>query len=232
MMPRLVGLVGQDDSVVCRAADILYERHGFVTASVLELVREALLELDPMVGADVSLRHLVDKFDWDGAERHRVHGPEVLRLESAMRDGVGSSFFGSGAWVRSIVDDAGDGDRVVITDVCTTSDAAAVVSRGGAVVRVVAGRHGSVPRVGRDGMWGRRCDVADDLITGVARFDGDVPVFSTELVAALTWGMRSVSDGSGSSSFLVARPTGDVPPFIPAQPMRGWGHVDPSHGLD
>lgn len=137
----LVGLAGNAGAGKDTVAGILREAYGFVRVALADPVRDMLYELDPIIGPDLTLRALVDEVGWDAAERHRLHGPEVRRLQQVFATEVGRNMISPTLWTdlgaQHITELRETGQPVVVTDVWFANEAEMVRSLGGWVVRVL-----------------------------------------------------------------------------------------------
>lgn len=140
-LPPLIGLTGFARSGKDNVSATLSLVHSYEGWSFADNLREALYELDPVVGFEKSLRHLVDTRGWDEIKSDRFHAPEVRRLMQAMGD-AGRSVFGSDAWIRALDKDIRDTggfgpDRpIVIDDVRIDAEAEWIRAHGGRVWHV------------------------------------------------------------------------------------------------
>lgn len=140
--PALVGLTGAPGAGKSTVAAHLCDRHDFRAYALADPIRQLLHQLDPLLSSTESLRPLVDGDGWSGAQQHRIHGPEINRLVTALRTDVGTDVFGPQVWLRRIEAVAAtDTDLlgpapVVVTDITTPVEAQWVLDHGGAVWRV------------------------------------------------------------------------------------------------
>lgn len=135
--PPLIGLHGAPGAGRATVAAHLCDRHDFRAYAIADPLRRALYALDPLVGATVSLRAVVDDHGWAQALRHRIYGSEIARLVREMRSGGASDPLGDRVWLRLLdatiaADEAITGaGPLVITDVASEVEAQWVKDRGG-----------------------------------------------------------------------------------------------------
>lgn len=140
----IVGLTGPGGATAL-VSGLLYQLYGFRTFGLKDVVRGALLTVDPMLSSDLSLAQLLERTDWEGAETHRIHGPEVRRLLASLGTDLGRTYFGDGCWTRLLEDEIADaggfsaGHPVVVDDVTFDDEAQWVRDLGGWVWHVQAG---------------------------------------------------------------------------------------------
>lgn len=135
--PALVGLTGAPGAGKATVAAHLCDEHDFRSYALADPIRRLLHRLDPLLSSQDSLRRLVDGSGWDGAIGHRMHGPEVNRLISALREDVGAEVFGADAWLNHLAA-AAAGDAVllgpapvVVRDIVSPHEAQWVLDHGG-----------------------------------------------------------------------------------------------------
>lgn len=155
MLPLFIGLTGKKRSGKDSFAQALVECHGFRRVAFADPLKNAVLDLDPLVriehdetgplnrmtsegffrpGDYVRLSYLVDLVDWEGAKDVR----EVRR--TLQRFGESIRALDLGFWVRQGISTAerhrDQGRPVVITDVRYLNELAAVKVAGGVHVHV------------------------------------------------------------------------------------------------
>ena len=138
MSAPLVGLIGRKrvgkDTVAAR----LVEKHGFRRFAFADLLREAALDLDPIVvpaqpaWASYRLSEIVARDGWEGAKEL----PEVRR--TLQNYGVAIRQVDPDFWVRPVMSAVvARSAPAVITDVRFPNEATAVEAAGGVLVRVL-----------------------------------------------------------------------------------------------
>lgn len=138
-MSALVGVIGRKRAGKDSFAARLVEAHGFRRLAFADALRDAALALDPIVtpvdtvAGSVRLSELVAQVGWEGAKAHT----EVRR--TLQRFGQGVRLVDEDFWLRPVLAqvDAEPDRPTVITDVRYPNEAAAVVERGGVIVRMV-----------------------------------------------------------------------------------------------
>lgn len=109
-----------------------------VQPPALDHAQEMTVTLDPLVDGSTTVQGLVSELGWDGAKRHRVHGPEVRRLLQALGD-VLRAAFGQDLLVHALIERvalawAQDGVfDVVVTDARGDAETSTLVERGAEV---------------------------------------------------------------------------------------------------
>lgn len=145
----IIGLAGYARSGKDSAAAVLVEKYGFTRKAFADPMREALLKLNPIVGAvhrfgmadTVRLSSVIRSHGWDGY-KDSVYGPEVRQLMQRFGTEVVREMFGDDVWVELAMRNL-TGD-VVFTDVRFPNEADAIRNAGGLVVRVVRPGVGAV----------------------------------------------------------------------------------------
>jgi len=184
-LPALIGLTGFKQSGKDTVADILTTIAGYERYAFADGVREALYALDPLVGPQTSLRHLVDEHGWDRAKRHRIYGAEVTRLMQHMGTEVGQEFFGGNVWVDNLaseVEAAGGlspASPVVVTDVRFDHEAHWVLASGGLIWEVIR------PGAGPVSTHASESPIDPRLVTRTIPNDSSLPALSTQVALAL-----------------------------------------------
>lgn len=130
----LIGITGLKRSGKDTAADYLTSTYGFKRYAFADPMREALMALNPKVGATY-LATLVDYIGWESAKSF----PEVRRLLQRLGTEMGRDLFGEDFWVdrtfSAIHEDPSP--HVVITDVRFPNEYSRVIAEGGIILRTV-----------------------------------------------------------------------------------------------
>lgn len=135
-MTTFIGLSGWAKSGKDTVAQYLVENHGFTRVSFADPMRDALLELDPLVpyiGHHMRLSTVVRFRGWDNAKREV---PEIRELLQRFGTEVGRNMFGQDFWVNQAIERATRYERVVFSDCRYTNEADAVKNIGGVVWRI------------------------------------------------------------------------------------------------
>lgn len=131
-----IGLVGIAGSGKDTAAQALYPL-GYGRVAFADLVREAVLAMDPWVAPYNRLSELVTEVGWEAAKRDH---PEVRRLLVAHGMAV-RSVLDPDAWMRAgerrAMDFAAQGRPCVFTDVRFQNEADMIRDRGGILISVL-----------------------------------------------------------------------------------------------
>ena len=144
----LIGLIGKKRTGKDTFAAVLMEKHGYERVAFADPLRQAALELDPIVGTfplnaegitRVREWRLSDVIDSIGWEKAKDYVPEVRRIlqrfgTEAIRK-IDDDF-----WIRAAfakIDAAREvGSPVVVTDVRYPNEADAIRDAGGYIVRI------------------------------------------------------------------------------------------------
>lgn len=142
----LIGLVGRKRVGKDTVASRLVEAHGFRRFAFADLLREAALALDPIVGIDewveeldprnrghrdIRLSEVVAEYGWEGAKEW----PEVRR--TLQNYGVAIRRADLDFWIRPVMAAiAAHPGPAVITDVRFPNEARAVEAAGGRLIRI------------------------------------------------------------------------------------------------
>ena len=135
-MTTFIGLSGWAKSGKDTVAQYLVENHGFTRVSFADPMRDALLELDPLVpymGHHMRLSTVIRFRGWDDAKRVV---PEIRELLQRFGTEVGRNMFGQNFWVDQAIESATRYERVVFSDCRYTNEADAVQNIGGVVWRI------------------------------------------------------------------------------------------------
>jgi hypothetical protein len=129
---KVLGLVGYATAGKDAAAAALVQ-DGWLRVAFADAVREALLELDPLVMSGHKLSELLYRCDFQEAKRHG----EVRRLLQRLGTEAGRNIHGQDCWVkiaeRKMEETTAD---VVLTDVRFADEAAFVRKHGGTLVYI------------------------------------------------------------------------------------------------
>jgi hypothetical protein len=156
---QVVGLVGYATAGKDAAAAALVQ-DGWLRVAFADAVREALLELDPLVMSGHKLSELLYRCDFQEAKRHG----EVRRLLQRLGTEAGRNIHGQDCWVK-IAERKIEATtaNVVLTDVRFSDEAAFVRSLGGKLVYIerpgVGPVNGHVSDAGISALK-TQCDVA------------------------------------------------------------------------
>jgi hypothetical protein len=135
----IVGLSGYARSGKDTVADILVEEAGFVRVAFADKLREAVYELNPIIGDDtesyVYLQDVIDAWGWDGVKATGF-GPEVRRLLQRMGTEVGRNILGENIWVNAAFFGLQPGKNYVFTDCRFQNEALAIRKYQGEIWRV------------------------------------------------------------------------------------------------
>ena len=129
--PRVIGITGRKRSGKNTAAEGLVER-GYEVVGFADPLKEAALDLNPLISAGVRLRPIVDHFGW---EKAKDQWPEVRRTLQALGTDVirarDPEF-----WVNAFLTRTA-GRQVVVADVRFDNEAQVIHRLGGIVVEVI-----------------------------------------------------------------------------------------------
>lgn len=162
----IVGLSGYARSGKDTAGKALIEC-GFVRRSFADKLRQFLLALDPIVDAegvmgsdygyggelhpvaDATTRRLSEVVNTHGWEDAKDYFDEVRELLQRCGTEAGRKVLGENVWVNAVMQEREAFELTVITDVRFPNEAAAVLDRGGMVIRIK--RPGVGPRTDDNG---------------------------------------------------------------------------------
>ncbi len=143
--PRIVGLIGKKRSGKDTFGGELVNAAGFTRVAFADPLRQAALDLDPIVGRpalpgelapqrDIRLSDVVDTIGWEAA---KDYVPEVRRtLERFGTDSIRK--LDPDFWVRMAAEKIQSvGGPVVVTDVRFPNEADKIRELGGVVVRII-----------------------------------------------------------------------------------------------
>jgi hypothetical protein len=153
--PRIIGLIGKKRSGKDTFGGELVKSAGFTRVAFADPLRQAALDLNPMVGRpalpgylapqiDLRLSDVIETIGW---EKAKDHVPEVRRtLEAFGTDSIRK--LDPDFWVRMAAEkiQATDGP-VVVTDVRFPNEADKIRELGGVVVRIIRSGQEDGPNV-------------------------------------------------------------------------------------
>jgi deoxynucleotide monophosphate kinase-like protein len=135
----LIAFSGLKGSGKDTAAKVLIDEYGFTKIAFADILREALLILNPWIPdtplyGSASLSELINDVGWDWAKNNV---PEVRRLMQVFGTEVGRMLFGTNVWVDLLAakfpDTGNDDTRYVITDCRFDNEVDFVRNNGGIV---------------------------------------------------------------------------------------------------
>lgn len=93
---KIAGIHGYAQVGKDTAGEHLIENHGYTRYGCADPVKEHAYLLDARINGSMSLSMLLEilDYDWDRAENHRIHGPEIKRTMAVYRDKIVHSVFG------------------------------------------------------------------------------------------------------------------------------------------
>lgn len=142
----LIGLSGYAQTGKDSTAEVLVTKHGFTRIAFADKLREALYNLNPVVGyrwrglrrEPVLYADLIDALGYEGARKTK-YAPEIRRLLQRLGTEVGRNMFGENFWVEQALKDVSPNhsrENFVVTDCRFLNEARAVAQRGGEVWRI------------------------------------------------------------------------------------------------
>lgn len=132
----LIGLIGKKRVGKDTLAEHLVGEHGFIRVAFADPLRQAALDLDPIVGATVvvdeyvRLGGIVESVGWEKAKGDYEVRRTLQRLGVAIRN-LDPDF-----WLRMGLEEAAKHEHAVITDVRFRNEAKAVEKAGGVTIRI------------------------------------------------------------------------------------------------
>ena len=138
----IIGLTGYAQSGKDTVAK-LFVNNGFTQMAFADPMREALLQLNPLITVGGHYAHLQDAVKKLGWEDLKKLSPQVRPLLQRMGTEVGREMFGENFWVDLALQRAAEHRDVVFSDVRFKNEADAIVERGGAIIRIL--REGTLP---------------------------------------------------------------------------------------
>ena len=135
----IIGLSGYAQTGKDTVAQHLVENYGFTRIAFADPIREALLELDPLLPdypavPGIRLSWIVNKVGWEEVKKS---SPEVRRMLQRMGTEVGRNLWGSDFWVSKALQKASEHDNVVFTDVRFPNELEAILKANGDVWRII-----------------------------------------------------------------------------------------------
>lgn len=139
MIARVIGITGYARHGKDTIASVLVKDLGYNRLGLADLVRQALLTLDPIIGRPllpyVRLSEIVGQEGWNGAKQM----PEVRRLMQVMGTQVGRELLGEYTWIHALELQRGfhhPERRIVIPDVRFENEAEWIRGLGGEIWKV------------------------------------------------------------------------------------------------
>lgn len=131
----LIGLSGYAQVGKDSAAELLsywdFERRAFA-----DILREALVALNPTVRYKGDPFPVASLFKWHGYEGARAGAPEIRELLQRLGTEVGRNMLGENVWVDAALATCEPDRDYVFTDVRFTNEAEALRSLGGIIIRI------------------------------------------------------------------------------------------------
>jgi hypothetical protein len=168
---KVLGLSGWARAGKDTVADWLVENCGFTKMSFAQPIRDALVNLDPMIDifeTRSSLKHAVKSFGW---EYLKTASTEVRPLLQRFGTEVGREMFSPDFWVDYALARIPDGGKVVFADVRYPNEADAIKELGG-----------EVWRVGRDGFGAANDHESEHALDG---YDFDAIIGNSDTIEYL-----------------------------------------------
>lgn len=115
--------------------DVLYALNPIIAISEPRHCSETLREGWPPISTTIYLQDAIDRMGWNGYKETKV-GPEIRRLLQRMGTEAGRETLYDSIWVDAALNDIGEHEKVVITDVRFENEADAITGRGGEIWRI------------------------------------------------------------------------------------------------
>lgn len=136
----VIGIMGAKRSGKDALAEFLVNDHNFVRLAFADVMRDALLMLDPWIYQYSNahrLSYLIANLGWDRAKELY---PEIRRLLQVFGTEVGREVFGETVWVdmleQRVESILAEGRDIVVTDVRFPNEADMLIDQGAYLVRI------------------------------------------------------------------------------------------------
>lgn len=141
MKKKIISLSGYAKSGKDTTAEILVRDHGYVKMAFADLLRTAVLHLNPILAWDHKTElpiRVADALRYLTYEEAKTKYLEYRRLLQFMGTEVGRMLFGTDFWVDKTFEkiEFGDAEKIVIADCRFRNEARATQEHGGIVVRI------------------------------------------------------------------------------------------------
>lgn len=137
---RLILLTGKKRAGKDTVGKYLVQQHGFTRLAFADPVKDLALAIDPLVGAEVRLSHVVGQLGWDVAKQES----EIRRLLQRIGTEGGRGVLGKDVWIKILADKVMETTSdVIITDCRFVNEADWGRLVGGTVVKIVQSSLGS-----------------------------------------------------------------------------------------
>lgn len=136
----IIGLSGYARSGKDTVAELLVLNYGFKRMAFADGIRQALLELNPILHEGYRLNELVQMYGWEVAKGK----DEVRRLLQVMGTEVGRKLINEDVWVWLLFNQINTDERIVIPDVRFPNEARMIEQQGGEVWRINRHNHSAV----------------------------------------------------------------------------------------
>lgn len=130
----IIGFSGYARSGKDTAAQAL-KSEGFVVAAFADILRDALLKLNPIVGDEARLSDVIESSGWDGYKTG-PYGVEIRELLQRLGTEVGRNLLGENIWVDALFDKYAGVENLAISDVRFPNEAQKIKDMNGYVVRI------------------------------------------------------------------------------------------------
>lgn len=134
----IIGIAGYARSGKDTVANYLVEKHGFTRYAFADVMRDALLALDPWIQMDslprIPLSQALRVYSWEDLKHH---SEDVRPLLQRFGTEVGRNMFGQDFWVNQLMERVkAHATPVVISDVRYKNEATAVLQASGDIWHV------------------------------------------------------------------------------------------------
>jgi deoxyadenosine/deoxycytidine kinase len=132
----IIGLSGYARTGKDTIADILVDKFSFTKASFAEPIREALVNLNPLINIGYERMPLDVAVEIYGWEQLKKEAPEIRGLLQRFGTEVGRNMLGQDIWVDQAFNKLNLTEDIVFTDVRFKNEANRIREHGGVICRV------------------------------------------------------------------------------------------------
>lgn len=136
-IPRIIGITGYAQHGKDSIAEVLVKEYGYQRAALADVMKRAMMTINPFVQEDGGVRRLTTYTSWEDAKKN----PEVRRLLQVFGTEVGRRLLGEDVWISALAKSVpgiynDHGPKVVIPDIRFINEGHWVYRTRGEVWRV------------------------------------------------------------------------------------------------